>query len=223
MTRKPGRARRPYRAPGRQAAALATRRAILAAGRRLLIKRGYNAMTMERVASEAGVALDTVYAAVGPKPTLIKLLVEAAVSGTDRAVPAEERDYVRSIHAARSAAEKLAIYAGALRAIHPRLAPLVRALRDAAPVHAELARLWRAISDRRRRNMSIFAGELAATGEVRSGLAEEEIADVLWTLSAPEVYVLLVDERGWSPERFELWLADAWRRLLLATSGRAGR
>ncbi len=88
MPRKAGHRRRPYRSPAREAAALATRQAILEAGRRLLVERGYGGMTMERVASEAGVALDTVYAAIGPKPTLVRLLVEAAISGTNQAVPA---------------------------------------------------------------------------------------------------------------------------------------
>jgi hypothetical protein len=43
------------------------------------------------------IALDTVYATVGKKPTLFRLLVEAVISGHNEAGPAEERDYgVRS-------------------------------------------------------------------------------------------------------------------------------
>jgi hypothetical protein len=40
-----------------------------------------------------------------------------------------------------------------------------------------------------------------------------------WATNAPELYLLLVRERGWSPERVEAWLADAWRRLLLRDPG----
>ncbi len=216
MSRKAPPKTRSYRSPAREAAAEGTRGAILEAARRLFIEHGYVGMTMDRVAVEAEVALDTVYAAIGPKPVLVKMLVETAISGTDRAVPAEERDYVQSIRTATRAADKLTVYAGALRRMHPRLAPLVSALRDAAPAHEELARLWREIADRRRRNMMTFAGDLAATGDLRAHLDREEVADVLWTMSAPEFYVLLVHEREWSPERFERWLADAWKRLLLA-------
>lgn len=211
-----GKKKRSYRSTARAASAATTRRAILDTARRLLVEHGYGAMTMERIAGEAGVALDTIYASVGRKPTLLKLLVEAALSGTDEAVPAEERDYVRRIRTAPRAAEKLGIYAHALRLIHPRLAPLVRALRDAAAAHPSLASLWREISERRRRNMELFAADLIATGDVRSDLDREEIADVLWTMSAPELYLLLVDERAWLPDRFERWLASAWKRLFLA-------
>ena len=84
---------RPYHAPRRQAQARRTRRAILdAAASQLFVERGYAATTMSAVAEAAGVALDTVYAAVGPKPVLFRLLVETAISGTEEPVPALERD-----------------------------------------------------------------------------------------------------------------------------------
>ena len=173
-------------------------------------------MTMQAVARRAGVALDTVYESVGRKPVLVRLLVETAISGQDEAVPAEERDYVRRILAAPTAREKLAIYADALRRILPQLAPLVVALREAGSVHPELAALWREIAERRAANMRLLADDLIATGEVRSELDRDAVADVIWSMNAPEFYILLVDERGWSPERFTAWLADAWERLLLA-------
>lgn len=217
MARKvPPKKKRIYQSELRAAGADETRRLILAAAGRVLVERGYGALRMERIASDAGVALDTVYAAVGKKPTLLRLLIETAISGSDVAVPAEERDYVRRIRAAPSAEAKLATYADALRSIHARLAPLVRALRDAAAQHAELASLWREISDRRHRNMFLFADELLGTGEVRAGLSREELADTLWTMGAPELYLLLTQDRGWSPERFSTWLASSWCRLVLA-------
>lgn len=172
-------------------------------------------MTMQGIADEAGVALDTVYAAVGTKPRLVRDLIESAISGTGSATPAEDREYVQWIHAATSAQEKLTIYARAIRRIHGRLAPLVMALRDASSAHPELAALWRDISERRANNMQLFADELKATGETRRGLTRDEIADVIWATNAPEFYVLLVEQRGWSPERYERWLAEAWARLLL--------
>ncbi len=54
---------------------------------------------MPAIAQSAGIALDTVYASVGKKPALFALLVETAISGTDVAIPAAERDYVRAIRA----------------------------------------------------------------------------------------------------------------------------
>jgi hypothetical protein len=39
--------------------------------------------------------------------------------------------------------------------------------------------------------------------------------DVLWTLCSHATYDQLVTRRGWSPDRYEAWLADALRRTLL--------
>jgi hypothetical protein len=38
-------------------------------------------------------------------------------------------------------------------------------------------------------------------------LRERDAADVIHALMAPELYRLLVADRGWTPERYEEWLA----------------
>ena len=207
--------RRAYNSSSRKAAALSTRQAILDAARRVFLARGFAAATMPMIAKEAGIALDTVYAAAGKKPALFKLLVETAISGGDAALPPEERDYVRAIRATPTAEEKLRLYARALSAIQPRLAPVFKVLQAAAPQDEELGRLWTEISGRRAANMRLLAQDLAATGEVRNDLSLDQVADIIWSMNAPEYFLLLVEQRGWPLETFEAWLADAWIRLLL--------
>jgi AcrR family transcriptional regulator len=214
MVRKPK--RRAYDSSSRQEAARATRRAILVAARALFLQQGYAATTMPDIARSAEVALDTVYAAVGKKPALFRLLVETAISGEGEAITAEERDYVQAIRSEPDAANKLRIYAGALCTIHPRLAPIVAALQAAAPLDSDLKALWREISDRRAANMRVFAENLALTGSLRAELSIRAAADIIWSLGSPEYYVLLVEQRGWRLPEFERWLGSAWARLLLA-------
>ncbi|CAN5144935.1 TetR/AcrR family transcriptional regulator [soil metagenome] len=206
---------RNYDSTLRTEAARDTRHRILDAARVLFISSGYAGVTMQEVADRSGVALDTVYAAVGRKPHLVRLLVETAISSTDQAVPADQRAYVQRIQAAATAREKLAIYAAAIVEIQGRLAPIVRALESVAAAEPELAEIWREISERRARNMKLFAGDLIKTGEVREELGLDRVADVIWATNGPELYTLLVDQRGWSPSDLESWLADAWARLLL--------
>ena len=170
---------------------------------------------MPAVAQAAGIALDTVYATVGKKPALLALLIETSISGTEVAVPPEERDYVRAIRSEQSAEGKLKIYAAALRSIQARLAPLFRVLQQAATVDPALAELWSGFAERRAHNMRLLAKELHSTGRLRRDLTVEAAADVLWSMNAPEYYLLLVEQRGWTPEEFEQWLGDAWCRLLL--------
>jgi AcrR family transcriptional regulator len=207
---------RGYHSPLRAGQAQRTRLAILAAARRLFVEKGYAATTVATIAAEAGVAVDTVYAAVGPKPAVFRLLVETAISGTDEAVPALQRDYVQRIRQAATARAKIEIYAAALREIAERMAPLFLVLRAAAPHADELAEMHREIGERRARNMLLFAEDLAATGELRPELPLSEVADIIWSMNSAEYYALLVHERGWTPSRFERFLVDAWCRLLIA-------
>ena len=88
-------------------------------------------------------------------------------------------------------------------------------LQEAAATDAGLGELWKGIAERRARNMRLFAKDLAQTGKLRRDLSIDTVGDVLWTMNSPEYYLLLVQQRGWAPARFEEWLKDAWCRLLL--------
>ncbi len=206
---------RSYHSPLRKAAAEQTRRAILGAARRLLVARGWASTTMTDIAREAGVALDTVYASVGRKPEILLLLIETAITGTDNVVTSDERGYVRRIQAATTGGEMLAIYAKAIVDIQRRMAPIFQALDRAASEDPASRSQWDQISSRRRRNMGRFADALARTGDLRPGLSRSAVADNLWLLSAPEPYLLLVGQRGWSHRHYERWVEDTWTRLLL--------
>jgi AcrR family transcriptional regulator len=215
VKRQPG-AKRAYNSPRRAEQAAATRLAVLAAARELFVSNGYTATTVAEIAERARVSADTVYATVGRKPALLRELVETAISGSEQAVPAEQRDYVARIRAAISAREKITIYAQAITGIQQRMAPVFLALRDAASTDQECASLWAEIATRRATNMRTFAADLRTTGELRTDLSDNQVADIIWSMNAAEYWVLLVRERAWTPAQFEAWLTDAWTRLLLA-------
>jgi AcrR family transcriptional regulator len=214
MTRMPTSVKRRYDATRRRQAAARTRTVILDSARQLFTERGYAATSMTAIADRAGVALDTVYAAVGRKPELARMLIETAITGTDEAVPAEQRDYVRAIQAAPDAETKIAVYAAAITAIAPRMALILGIIQQAAPTEPELAALWTEIAERRAANMRLFVADLAAVAPLR--LNPDQAADIVWATNAAEMYQLLVGQRGWTPERYQRFLADTWQRLLLA-------
>jgi AcrR family transcriptional regulator len=214
MTSMPGPVKRRYDATSRREAAARTRAAILDAARELFAERGYAATPMTAVADRAGVALDTVYASAGRKPELARLLIETAISGTDQAVPAEQRGYVQAIQAAPDARAKIALYAAAITAIAPRMALVLGIIRQAVPGEPELAALWTEIAERRAANMRRFVADLAAVAPLRLDLAQA--ADIVWATNATELYDLLVGQRGWTPQRYQHFLTDTWSRLLLA-------
>lgn len=207
---------RPYRSAVREERARRTRQAVLDAAHRLFVEDGYVATTVARIAAEAGVNVDTIYAAVGTKPAVFRLLLETALSGTSEVVPAEERDYVKQIRQASTATAKLEIYASAVRAINERLAPLHQVMAVAAAHANELAVMRHEIAERRAANMRLFAQDLAATGDLAPGTSIDTVADVVWATSGPDFFVLLVGERGWTAAAYQAWLAASWRRLFLS-------
>lgn len=211
--------KRTYDASGRRAESAETRRRILDAARALVIDQGYRATTIAAVAARAQVGVATVYELVGRKPTILRELIEQAISGTDHAVVAEDRDYVAAVRAEPDAARKLAIYAAAVTAIQQRMAPLYLALRDASSTEPEARAAWREIAERRAANMRKLALDLERTGRLRRDLAVDDVADVIWATNSSELYVLLTVERGWSAQRFQDWLTDTWRRVLLDDAG----
>jgi hypothetical protein len=62
--------------------------------------------------------------------------------------------------------------------------------------------------------MRLFVADLAATAPLR--LDPGQAADIVWATNSAELYQLLVGQRGWTPQRYEQFLADTWQRLLLA-------
>lgn len=204
---------RPYRSPLRERRAAGTRRAILLAAERRFREQGFASSSVADIAADAGVSIDTLYASVGRKPQLLLGVIDLTLGGGEP-VEAEERDYVRAIHAAATPEDKIATYTRAIGRLLPATAPLVEALEQAATTDAECARAWRHLEDRRASNMGRLTADLRATGRLRDDLTDDEVADIIWSSSSHRYYRLLRD-RGWSAERFAAHLDDLWTRLLL--------
>lgn len=207
--------RRRYNAPRRREAAQATRRAIVAAASTLFVERGYAATTMAAIAEAAGVSHETVYATFGPKAALLQHLIEIALSGTEEPVPALEREIVAQVRAEQNPARIIDLFAHTVRLLEQRVAPLFEVLSAGAQTDADLQTFAHELSERRVGHMRAFATDLAAAGGLRDGISVELAGDVIWAMNSPQFYLLYVRDRGWTPEFFEQWLADAWKRLLL--------
>ena len=69
--------------------------------------------------------------------------------------------------------------------------------------------------------MRLLAADLAVTGRIRPDLSQDVVADVIWTMNSAEFFSQLVHERGWTADRFQEWLVEAWSRLLLSGEGSA--
>jgi AcrR family transcriptional regulator len=211
---------RAYRSPRREEQAAQTRLAVLASALGLLTEKGYDATTVTDIATSAGVSVDTVYTSVGRKPELVVAVVDMTLGTSEEPVPAEQRSYVRAIRAAPSGREKIGVYAASLGRLMPRSAPLMDALCQAARTDERCAAAWSRLSGRRAADVRLFAADLRATGDLRQGLSDAEVADFVWSTNGPEYYLLL-RSRGWSTRRYAGLLEDLWCRMLLEPSAQS--
>jgi AcrR family transcriptional regulator len=208
-------AKRVYTSTLRQQQASQTRARILDTAQRLFSQRGYGATTMEAIASEAGVATDTVYATFQTKAGLLHKLLDVRVGGDDAPVALLDRAGPQKVRAERSQRGQIASFAADVADIQERAVPVDDIIRSAAAVDPEIAAFRARMHDLRYENMRKFVSWLAANGPFREGISEEDASAIVWTLAGPEVNRLLRMERGWSRDRYVAWLADALTRTLL--------
>lgn len=211
------RGKRRYDAPLRRERAASTRARIVAAAHRIFLERGYAGATIPRIASEAGVAVETVYRAAPGKAGLLAAAVETALAGgTAHAdLPVEQRPGIRRMIDEKDPVRKLQLYAATQPGVYGRAGPLLRVLDEAAPSVPELAKLRQRYATRRLEGMRQLAAMLAEQGALRAGLSPQRAADLLVTVCARANYDSLVTERGWTPEEYRDWVADMLVRTLL--------
>jgi AcrR family transcriptional regulator len=200
---------RRYDSPRRREQAAATRQEILDAAQRLFEGQGYAATTMAAIAAEAGVALKTVYVAFETKSGLLRALWNLRLRGDEADAPVAEREWYREVLDEPDPEQQLRLDARNSRVVKARIAPLLEVIRNAAPVDPDTAALWQRIQTDFHSNQRVIVESLHRRKALAPGLGVDRATDILWTLIHPNVWQLLVGERGWTPERYERWLADA--------------
>jgi AcrR family transcriptional regulator len=193
--------RRRYRSAYREQQAQQTRAALLEAATRLFTTRGWAATGMRDIAREAGVATETVYAHFGSKTGLLQKVIDIAVVGDEAAVPLADRSQFAALGQG-SRADRIAAAAKLVTEVNTRTAGFAKVIRQAAPTDEEMAETLEATRERQRRDVA--AGLALLIG--RTPTAAER--DGIWALMSHEVYLLLVESSGWSPEQYEAWMAE---------------
>jgi AcrR family transcriptional regulator len=207
--------RRPYQSRLRAEQAAQTRLRILEASGDLFAERGYVATTIDAVAAQAGVAVDTVYAIFSTKKGLLSAVIDLRVTGS-----ADESDVLagegpRRLQTMTDQRQMVAGFAADIAARVERVRPIDDVIRSAATIDPDIAELRRRMQENRFTKLRAFTEWLAAHGSLLDDQDAGEAAAVVWTLTSPEVNRLLRDVRGWSSQRYEQWLSATLQRVLL--------
>ncbi|WP_446042295.1 TetR/AcrR family transcriptional regulator [Streptomyces sp. SID1121] len=215
MTESP---RRPYDSTRRRAAARHSRGVILDACRELLFRDGYRATTVRAVAERAGVSPETLYKTFGSKAQLMEALWDVTQAGDDEPLTMAERPVLQEVLRARDPYTKLRLYAGFVRGVHERLAPLFTLLTSAG---GEVAELLAGTEEERLTGITAFVGHLATVDLLPAGADRAYLVDACWVLTGPDLFQRFTVARGWDAETYETWLADTLSATLLPGDGRA--
>ncbi len=210
--------RRKYTSPVRQEQARQTRTHILEAARRLFAERGYAGTSMQAIADQADVGMQTIYAIFKNKPRLLVALFNAvsAPPGEEN-TPVPERATPQAVARERDQRKQLRMFAGVVADNLSGAAPVSEIMVDAARSEPEIQRVLQRLGTARLQHTMLFVEQLRANRPLRAGLEATRARDIVWTLSSPEVFLLLTRDRGWDKSSYEAWLADSLVHALLDT------
>ncbi len=184
----------------RQRQAEATKREVARVARALFAEHGYVATTVSAISAEADIPVQTIYSAFGSKAKILDKITAIWMSEAQTTARAaaylEEPDPVRQLgllaelnqRQMRSGYDVAVIY------------------REAAASDPQMAEALRNVLAAREREIRRLVDALAA--RLHPHLTVDSALDLTLALTLPEVYHLLVVERGWSHRRYETWLAD---------------
>jgi AcrR family transcriptional regulator len=202
--------RRTYKSLVRQRQAGDTRRRIVDAARQLLQSEGYDGMTIEAIAQRAEVSAQSVYAIFRSKTGILTELLDQYTFGD------AYDEAVRQALSAKDPETRLRLAARIARQIHEPLSAAFDLLRGAGVVAPELAKLEQQREGLRYERQERMIISLRDAGRLPQGLNHATARDIFWMLTGRDVYRMLVRERGWSPQKYQDWLADTLVHSLLS-------
>jgi AcrR family transcriptional regulator len=200
MSRKKKRA---YVSEARSQAAQITKGKVLEAAKSLFMRHGIDRVTIEQIARKGGVAVSTVYALYRSKEGVLREVMRRALFGPGFQAATAQLEGVTD------AVQRLALTAQVARAIYEGESAELGLLRGASAFSPELRSLEQEFEKIRLDMQQERVRALFDQARQKKGLAFEDARRILWMYTSRDVYRMLVHEGGWTPQRYQAWLAGA--------------
>jgi AcrR family transcriptional regulator len=175
-------------------------------------------MTIAKLATAAEVSPQTVYNSVGGKAEVIKAVYDVRLAGDDKTVVMSERPGIQAVLAAPTAAEALRRYVDLTRLLYNRVGPLLVALPHGPGADPTLAEFLATIDAERRKGNSGIVDHVHRRFGLAAGLDPSHAADIVWTLTSPQLADLLISRCGWTVDAYAGWLTDTLLHSLLGST-----
>ena len=148
------------------------------------------------------------YLAFETKSGVLRALWNLLLRGDLDDAPVPERDWYRAVLAEPDAELQLQLVAQASRIVKERAGGIFEVIHAAAPTDPDIGALWARIKTEFHGVLRGVIESIDGKRRLAPGLDAERATDILWSLSHPSLWQLLVVERGWTPDEYERWCAD---------------
>lgn len=193
-----------------------TRRRVEEAAARLFTRDGYTATTMQAIADEAGVHVQTIYLAYRTKTAVLAACAARLVAGEeDPETHPGERRWARRIAAEPDPRRKLALYVKQIATVAPRITLLIDVLRATAPAEPDVDAFLTEMERGRREGALQLLGHGVPSGTWCPQLTPDMVADIASTLASPDTLRWLTTRCGWQQTAAQRWIIDTLKRELL--------
>jgi AcrR family transcriptional regulator len=203
---------RTYTSKRREQTAIATRKRVLDAAKSQFARRGIDSVTIAEIAHKAGVAASTIYALFKSKDGILQAIMRGALFG-DRFRAAQQ-----IMDGITAAEQQIALTANVARAIYESESDELGLIRGASAFSPALRKIEAEFEAIRYQMQEERIRLLFAQSKARKGLRAEDARRLLWMYTSRDIYRMLVQDGGWTPDAYQAWLAATLVEALVRTT-----
>lgn len=170
---------------------------------------GFEGVTIDQLAKEAGVSSPTIYGLFQSKRGILRAIM-------DDVFPNDQREaLVEQVKHERSAKGRLSLAAKIARCMYDAERDQMALFQGASILSTEFKELEHEREQRRYARQEESITMTAVAGELAGGLSLSNARDILWAFTGRDMYRMFVVERGWTSDVYEEWLTDVLVKTLL--------
>lgn len=200
--------RRVYNTTSRKIQANQTKARVLFSAKKLFDAKGFDSVTIDEIAQEAGVSSPTVYSLFQSKRGVLRAVMDDSLEKN------QFEDLVQKVIAEKTLKGRLKISAQISRKLYDAEKNQMNALRGVFMLAPEFKELEREQEERRYIRQEKTFIEVANEKTLVTGLSVSKARDILWAFTGRDMYRMLVLEKKWTSDEYEKWLAETLIQLL---------
>ena len=193
--------KRQYISKRRERTAEATRVRVLDAAKTLFARHGIDRVTIEQIGEKAEAATSTVYALYKSKDGILQTIMREALFGE------RFRSAQAVMDGVTDSAELVALTAQVAKAIYVSESAELGLIRGASAFSPALRKIEAEFENIRFEMQRERVRLLFSQSKAKKGLELSKAQRIMWMYTSRDVYRMLVEEGGWTPEQYQQWLS----------------